>query len=257
MADTGPGTPDHPLSFAPIWAHTLDLLRRHGELMWPLAAAFLFLPQLLIAVVAPEQAAGAKPDFGRASLVLLAAGAGIVATLLAQVSIAYIAMNDGTRGEALGHVLKRAWSLTLPALAVALIQGIAIITGLILLIIPGLWMLARLSVALPVLAVGPRDPVEALKESWRLTEGHALRVLGCLVILTLGVLLLYFGIIAIGVAVGAISAIAANAPSEGWSLGRWAFELIGAAAVAGMGVVSMCFYSSLLKVLRQLPRTSG
>ena len=77
MAENGPGSPDHPLSFAPIWAHTLELMRRHGELMWPLAAAFLFLPQLLIAVVAPEQAKGAAPDFGKASLVLLVAAAGI------------------------------------------------------------------------------------------------------------------------------------------------------------------------------------
>lgn len=254
MADTGPGSPDHPLSFGPIWAHTLALLRRHGELLWPLAAAFLFLPQLLIAVLAPEQAPGQTPDLGKSLLILGVAGAGIVATLLGQVSMAFLAINDGTAGLTLGQVLQRSGRLTLPALAVVLIQGIAILVGFLLLIIPGFWVLARLSVALPIVAVGPHDPLEALKESWRLTEGHALRILGCLAILILGFLLLYIGIVSIGVAVGAISTMAAGAPSEGWGLGRWAFEVIGGAAVAAMGVVSICFYSSLLKVLRTLPR---
>lgn len=255
MADERPGSPDHPLSFAPIWADTLAIVRRHGELLWPLAAAFIFLPQLLIALAAPEQAAGAKPELGKAFLVLALAGASIIATLLAQLATSFIAMNDGTSGLTLGQVLARSARLSLPALAVVLIQGIAIVMGFLLLILPGFWVLARLSVAQPVVANGPHDPLEALKESWRLTDGHALRILGLLAILTLGILLIYFGIVALGVAAGAISTIAAGAPAEGWGLGRWAFEVISAATVAGMGVVSMCFYTSLLKALRRLPRS--
>ena len=253
MKETGPGSPDHPLSFGPIWADTLGLVRRHGDLLWPVAAAFLFLPQLLVAALSPEKSAGQTPTLGASLLVLGVAGAGIVVTLLGQVSMAFLAMNDGTAGLTLGQVLRRAAGLAMPALAVVLIQGIAIIAGLLFLILPGFWILARLSVSLPVVATGPRDPLEALRESWRVTEGHALRILGCLCILTLGVLILYLGILAIGVAVGASSTIAVGAPPEGWGLGRWAFEVISAAAVAVMGVVSMCFYSSLLKALRTLP----
>ncbi len=255
MAETGPGSPDHPLSFAPIWAHTLELLRRHGELLWPLGAAFLFLPQLLIAVLAPDQKA--EPDVGKAFLILLVAGASIVVTLVGQVAIVFIALNDGTAGLTLGQVLRRSRKLTLPALALGLIQGMAIVFGLILLVIPGLWIFARLSVALPAFVAGPHEPLEALRQSWRLTEGHALRILGCLATLLLGALLIYFGIVAIGIALGAISSIAAGTPSEGWGIGRWIFEVIIAAALAGLSALMMCFQSSLLKVLRSLPRTDG
>ena len=254
MAVNGPGSPDHPLSFAPVWAETLGLIRRHGDLMWPLAAAFIFLPQLLVAVLMPAPVEGQTPDFASSLLILSVGAAGFAATLLGQISIASLAVNDGTAGLTLRQVLRRALALILPVFAVVLMQGIAIFIGFLLLLIPGFWILARLSVALPVVAVGPHDPLEALKESWRLTDGHALRILGCLAILTLGFLMLYLGIVALGVAVGAISTIAAGAPAEGWGLGRWAFEVISATAVAVMGVVSMCFYASLLNVLRALPR---
>ncbi|MCG2842521.1 glycerophosphoryl diester phosphodiesterase membrane domain-containing protein [Sandaracinobacter sp. RS1-74] len=261
MADAGPGSSDNPLSFGPLWADTLDLVRRHGEILWPLAAAFLFLPQILIAVVTPEQGPNARPDMGpdmALAMLMLAAGlAGLLATLVGQVSVAFLAVHDGTAGLTLGQVIARSARLLLPAMAVVLMQGIAIFVGLLLLIVPGLWLLARFSVALPTVSVGPHDPLEALKESWRLTEGYALKILGALLILTLGMFILYFGILAIGVAVGAIGTIAGGQPETGWSLGRWAFEVIGAAAVAAMGVISICFYSSLLKTLRRLPRHSA
>ncbi len=258
MQEKGPGSPDHPLSFGPIWAHTLELVRRNGELLWPLAAAFIFLPQLLVAVLMPAQEpAGQTPDFGKSLLILGVAGAGILATLLGQLSMAFLALHDGTAGLTLGQVLRRNAGRVLSALAVVLIQGIAVLVGILLFVIPGFWVLARLSVALPAVAGGPGDPLEALKESWRLTDGHALKILGCLAILTLGILIIYMGILALGVALGAISTIAAGTPSSGWGLGRWAFEVIGAGAVAVMGVVSICFYSSLLNVLRGLPRAEA
>lgn len=257
MASNRPGSPDHSLSFAPIWADTLGFVQRHGELLWPLAAAFLFLPQLLVVIATPEQAGNATPEFGRALLFLGLFAASIVATLLAQLTIAFLAMNDGTAGLTLGQVVGRSARLLLPALAVVLIQGIAILVGLLLFIVPGFWILARLSVALPVVANGPHDPLEALKESWRLTNGHALRILGLLSILTLGILLIVLGILSIGLAVGAVSTMAAGTPADGWGLGRWIFEVISAAAVAVLGVVSMGFYTSLLKALRARFRAIG
>ena len=254
MAVNGPGSPDHPLSFAPVWAETLGLIRRHGDLMWPLAAAFIFLPQLLVAVLMPAPVEGQTPDFASSLLILSVGAAGFAATLLGQISLASLAVNDGTAGQTLGQVIRRCARLVLPALAVVLIQGIGVLVGTFLLILPGLWLLSRLSVALPTVAAGQHDPIEALKESWRLTDGYALRIFGCLAILTLGILLIYISILSIGVAVGAISTIAAGAQPGGWGIGRWAFEVIAAGVVAGLGIISMCFYASLLKVLRALPR---
>lgn len=257
MNDTGRGAPGHMLRFGPVWAHTLELVRRHGDLLWPVTAALIFLPQLLMAFLTPGQTVGQPPSLGPSLVVMLAAGSAVVLTVLGQVAMTFIAMNDGTAGLTLGQVLRQAGKLVVPALAVVLIQGIAILAGLLLFVVPGFWILARLSVSLPIVTVGPHEPLEALKQSFGITRGYALPILGCLSILTLGILIVYLGIMALGVAVGAISAIAAGTPPQGWSLGRWIFELIGSGAVAAMAVVSMCFYSSLLKALRKLPRADA
>lgn len=251
MPDTGPGTPDTPISFTPIWDHTRGLLGRHGDLLWPLAAAFMFLPQLLIAVLTPEPQPGAAPDFAALVPLLLVAVAGFVATVVGQVAMSFIAVNDGTAGMTVKEVIAHAFARLPSAMAAILMQGIALLVGLLLLIVPGIWAAARLSVVTPLIATGPDDPVGAVRESWRLTEGRALRIIGCMLILALGMFLLYFGIIALAVGFGAISTMAAGAPTgDSWGIGRWLFEIALAATVAGFGLVSVCFYASMLRALR-------
>lgn len=253
MAGSGPGSAAHPLGFGPVWARTQQVLRSHGPLLWPLAAAFFFLPQLLIGYLAPDHAP-TQPQELAATLPLLVAGAfAILTTLIGQLAATFIAVHDGTAGITLGQVLARSARLLLPALALVTIQGIAVLLGGLLFILPGLWILARLSVAMPVFVLRPEDPVEALTFSWRLTEGRALRILSCLAVLLAGVLILYLGIVTAGVALGVVGKTAAG----GWGLGRWAFELVSAAATGAIALVSTCFYASLLVALRTAPRTGA
>lgn len=255
MAGSGPGSAIHPLTFGPVWARTLAVLRGNGAVLWPLAAAFFFLPQLLISYVAPAHAPAKTQDLAQSFPVLFVGAVALLATLVGQVSVAFIAVKDGTGGLILKQVIARSARLLLPALALVTIQGIAVVLGGLLFIIPGLWLMARLAVAMPIFATGTDDPVEALTNSWRMSEGRALRIFGCLAILLLGVLALYLGMVSVGAATGVIGGKAAvPGASGGWGLGRWVFEVGSNAIVGAIALVSTCFHASLLVAVRQCRR---
>ena len=57
---------------------------------------------------------------------------------------------------------KKAFGRLLPAVAVSLVQGIAVGVGLVLLILPGLWLMARFVAALPLVATDEPDPVQVV-----------------------------------------------------------------------------------------------
>ncbi len=250
MADSAPGPVEHPLSFGPLWRRTVMVIGRNRELLWPLAGAMFFLPQLLFAMVEPERKAGLHLDFAASLPVMTTLVAGLLITIAGQVVVSFVAVHDGTEGLTLGQVIVRAGSLLGPACALLLLQGVATFLGLLLLIVPGLLLFTRLAVALPLLATATRDPLLALKDSWRLTEGFTLRILVSLATLLAGIFLFYAGIVSLGLLLGSPDPLAAAVGR--WSIGRWLLELLSAAAVAVIGVVSVCFYASLLVAIRRL-----
>jgi hypothetical protein len=70
----------------------------------------------------------------------------------------------------------------------AIIAGIAIIVGLILLVIPGVFLWVRFYLAPPAVIVDDCGPVEALAESWSRTVGNTVTVFGvALAVVVLGV----------------------------------------------------------------------
>ena len=70
----------------------------------------------------------------------------------------------------------------------AIIAGIAIIVGLFLLVIPGVYLWVRLYLGPPAVIVDDCGPVEALGESWSRTAGNSVTVFGvALAVLVLGV----------------------------------------------------------------------
>jgi len=66
----------------------------------------------------------------------------------------------------------------LVALATNIIQILAIAVGLVLLVVPGLMLAYGTLFASTVVADSNFAPVDALKRSWELTDGHKLRLLG-------------------------------------------------------------------------------
>lgn len=58
----------------------------------------------------------------------------------------------------------------------SLLTGLGILAGLVLLIVPGIYLAARWSIAQPLQVAGGRSVTEAIGESWRTTAPHVLAI---------------------------------------------------------------------------------
>jgi len=106
--------------------------------------------------------------------VLVGAVVYLVAYLFAQggtvlaVSELYLG-RTATIGESLRRMRGQAGNL----FGVTLLTGLAVLTGLVFLIIPGIWLACRLSTCVPAALLEKLGPGESLSRSFRLTEGNA------------------------------------------------------------------------------------
>ncbi|WP_419814885.1 hypothetical protein [Glacieibacterium sp.] len=175
---------------AAAWRETVRLTRRDLGTYLTLAGAFVMLPMMVVEVFGPQmptKLADIPPSLLLVQGVLALIGA------LAQLSVARLVIVGGGARPALVHA-----AMVLPRLAIAAIltslvlvpavllvqagmrsQQVLVLFGLALLI-PGIYGIARLALALPVLASRTVGPVAALQLSWVATAGNAGRVLGFL-----------------------------------------------------------------------------
>ncbi len=84
-------------------------------------------------------------------------------------------------GAAASQSLSRYISL----LGATILFSIIIIVGLILLILPGVYLFLRLAVAYPACGAGKKGAVDSLKNSWDLPDGNLLSMLAIFIILFL------------------------------------------------------------------------
>ncbi|TCP34823.1 hypothetical protein [Sphingomonas sp. BK235] len=185
------------ITFAGLLSVAWRLFRRDRALVVSLAAPFVFLPAfaalLLCDPLPPLPPAprdeimmrawlAAVGQWGQANALFY-----VVADLIAVYGIAAIALllldpDRLTVGQALGQALARLWSFALVTLAVAVPVGL----GMWLLVLPGLYVQARLIAALPALARHPAlRAAPALRLSWRMTRGRDWAITGALVTLFL------------------------------------------------------------------------
>jgi hypothetical protein len=241
-----------PFNFATVWEAMLAQFRAQSSVLVPVAAAFLFLPQLVFGRVLGDMTPAEwfeGPGTWRAVLVIALV---LVASIIGQLSISAIVLGSfGT--STVGETLKEAAGRLPPGLAASLIQGIAFGFGLVLLILPGLYLLARLWLVIPLIVAETRDPLDAIRRSWELTRGRGLQLMGFVAILLLGVLLLTLAIGGLASGLGALLALALGTPDEGWGLSRWLVELVNTAASAGLGLVLALFVAELYRALKAAP----
>lgn len=93
-------------------------------------------------------------------------------------------------------------------LGLLILSGLGIMIGLVLLVVPGIFVLVRWSAASGFLIGGKRGLVEALSDSWQATSGHgwAIFLAGLVLFLAMAVLSGIFGGAALGL--GALEAAA-------------------------------------------------
>lgn len=152
-------------------------------MLFGVAAPFTLLIDMVVQLYGPDQPkdmAGFTPAVALQLLVI----PGIIGGI-AQLAVAQLVASPGvTARTALATAL-----VTLPGYLLAvMISALPTGIGLILLVIPGLYLLARLFPIVPIASVERLGPLAILQRSWDLTQGHGGTLMLFLVLAVLFVL---------------------------------------------------------------------
>ncbi|GAB3029533.1 glycerophosphoryl diester phosphodiesterase membrane domain-containing protein [Natronobiforma cellulositropha] len=79
-----------------------------------------------------------------------------------------------------------------------IVYVIAVIIGLILLIIPGIYLGLRLSLAFPAIVIDDQGMMEGLETSWEVAKGNLLKLLGIWIIFLVGVFSVVISLLIVG-----------------------------------------------------------
>jgi hypothetical protein len=145
-------------------------------------------------------------------------------------------------GEALNVGMRR-----LPALLVAgIIYGLALIVGLALLIVPGLFIGVALLFFYVAVVVERKGPIEGLQYSWQLVRGHWWRTAALVTIITIVLMILY---ILLGIVAGIVVALGTDFSLESGEM-PWYIDFIVSPLI--VGVVGPLGYALFMSVYRDL-----
>jgi hypothetical protein len=181
------------LTAADIWSAMLAVLRVDFWTLFALAAPFTLLVDMALAQFGPPQPttiAGFTPQVAFI-LVLVPALIGAVA----QLAVAHMAARPEAGARA---ALGAAFAVWPVFVAVLLLSAVPTGLGFLLLIVPGLYIAARLYLVLPIAVVERTGPMATLRRSWDLTADSAWTILWFFVLTIL--FLLGASLIAAGVA---------------------------------------------------------
>jgi hypothetical protein len=165
------------LDVARVFERIFEIYRSQFTLLMP-AALVLFIP---VAVVNGLVAVGDVTLLG----ILIVLVASTVASFWFQGMVVEAARDilDGRRDYTLGSLLSSVTPV-LGALVVAgILAGLGIGIGLILLIVPGLFLLTIWAVIAPVIVVERMGAIDAFRRSRALVKGHGWQVFGVIVVL--------------------------------------------------------------------------
>lgn len=174
------------------WDDSVALLKSHGALTGTIAAVFLFLPALAVAWFGPAPIE--PPASGDLSQIIAAMQENFrqllpyqllvgLASILGTVAILRLWLSR--TGTSVGEALTFA-AMLFPTMIVAqILSGIMVGVGIVLLIVPGLYLVGRLALVAPVIADrGVYNPIEAIRASWDLTRGNGWAVFFFLFLVT-------------------------------------------------------------------------
>lgn len=232
------------------WDDAKRLLAAHQSMVWTIAGVFIFLPQLVMGLVAPTPAAvtGMTPEAQlEATMAVLwsifpFALVAALLTLLANAAILRLWLSRTSISVA--DALKIAAGLILPLFLMQILASVATFIGFLLLIVPGIYVAIRFCVAFSyAVDMNIRNPIEALAGSWRLTNGNVLRIFLFLFFLTIAAFVLI-------ILVSLFIPVMAMIPAIGILLGN---VLNGAITT----IVSVVFLAVIAAIYRQLVVNSG
>lgn len=185
------------------WADALRLTRAHGPALIAIAGVFVFLPTLLVNhfFPMPDPPATAEMqvffqfmlDYYRDNALPLVLQSFLVMTGSAAM-LRVVFARGGTVGGAILFAI-----LLLPVYSILIVlTNLAVGAGFVLLVVPGLYLWGRLLPASPAMvAEERRNPVDALRRGWALSEGHGWLVVSLylLVAIPAGILMLAISLV--------------------------------------------------------------
>jgi hypothetical protein len=179
-----PATAD--LSLGHIFGRAWDIFSAN-LLPFFIIAAVISLPNSLL-LVGTDPAAPPGPGFGWR--VFAGVLFGLVLNMIAQAMILYIAFQY-LRGQpaSMGDAVQKGLARFLPILGVIILYSLGAGVGFLLLIIPGIILMIRWSVALPACVVEGLGPVASLGRSANLTKGYRWKIFGIFLLMWLASIL--------------------------------------------------------------------
>jgi hypothetical protein len=223
------------LDTARVFERIFEIYRDQFTLLIPAALA-VFVP---VAVVSGLIYAGDVGILGA----LIVAAIGTIATYWFQGMVVEAARDilDGRRDHTVGSLLRSVTPVVFPLVVAGILAGIAIGIGLLLLIVPGLYLLTIWAVLAPVIVIERRDVMAAFGRSRELVRGNGWQVFGVILVLFLLQL----------VVTGAIQAIANSAADT--VVGYSVADLIVRLLVAPLSALAAAVIFFELKALRGEP----
>ncbi len=205
MATPAPAAGDRSVSIGRVLERAYGALRANPGVILGLALLIGAVPGLVITYLfikmgfgTPEMASGAISPTGIVAPLLILSLVSIIISALVQGALtrATVVASEGGK-VTFADCLSTGLSVALPLIGLAIISGIGIILGMILLIVPGIILALMWSVAVPALVVERVGVFEALGRSNVLTKGAKWQIfgLGVIIIVAYWLLSIVFGFI--------------------------------------------------------------
>jgi len=202
------------LSISRAWDESKAVMARDGGLLTTIALALFVLPGVVSDVATPAAPAGELPSPGLWTVLTIIA---LLVALVGQLAVIRLAIGSSlTVGEAIRHGARRApaylaatliW--VLPVMVVAVLLAVKVVgppqtaspaAALALILLCGvlLWFAIRMLMTSAVASAEAVGPVEILRRSWQLTQGHWLRLFGFFVAILIAAVVAIMAVTAIG-----------------------------------------------------------
>lgn len=165
-----------PRSAPRLIGETFQLYGRY-PLLFPILAAGVVVPYRLIVLAATGTGPFTQGSLGAGtSMLLFLIDSVVVNPLVSALHVHAVAEIEEGQTPQLAQVARRGLAVLLLVASAAIMSGLAFFGGLLLLVLPGVYIYFRLVVTAQAAAIEREGWMEALRRSWELTEGSLLHV---------------------------------------------------------------------------------
>ncbi len=185
------------MSFGEVLDTGLRIIRNHFVLLVGISAV-VNVPMALFQNFLPQQLAPGGTGTATGIALLFGLASVLVVSPFVQVAITFVIgeLYQG-RQPTLAHAFREALRIFLPLLGTSLLAGLLMFAGLLLLVIPGVWVILGLVLLSPVMILERRFGTDAIRRSLDLMKGNRLRAFGIFFLtgIVMGVLAFTLGLV--------------------------------------------------------------